>query len=294
MRTPAIPGATSRLVEIQTADAGRIKIAVDELGEGPPVLMAHGWPQHAGCWATVAPRLARDHRVICPDLRGFGLSDAPGTGYDPYTFAADQMALLDALGLDRVHAVGHDWGGFALFLNCIEYPDRFAGYVATNTGLPWARPSLTSALQLWRIWYAFALSAPFVSYLVLTRRPGRMAKGISDEMHGAVPENVIFGYARDLARPASARATVALYRSYLRLAFTVAARRPYRGRRLDVPTHFLFGTEDVAVPRSYVDHFESHGDDLTLEWVPGAAHFLAEERPELVVQRARELFARTS
>ena len=75
------------------------------------MLLLHGWPQHAWCWRHVIPLLADDHRLIAPDLRGFGWSDCPAGGYDPATFAADAVALLDALGVERAHVIGHDWGG---------------------------------------------------------------------------------------------------------------------------------------------------------------------------------------
>lgn len=293
-RTPAIPGATSRRVEIDTADAGRIEIAVEELGDGPPVLMLHGWPEHAGCWAGVAPLLAGRYRAICPDLRGFGLSDAPGTGYDTTTFASDQIALLDALGLERVHLVGHDWGGFAGFLMCLDHPERVSSYLVTNTGLPWTSPSPRNVLGLWRLWYAVAMSLPFLTERMLRRGQRRFAKAFYEEAHGKMSAAAAAGYAAKLAEPAAARATVALYRAYLRLAFTLPLGRPYRHKRLEMPAHFLFGTADRAVPTSFVTDFERHGDDLRLELVPGRGHFLPEEEPELVARRAHDLFARST
>ena len=99
---PDIPGVANRYVEIETADAGRLRVHCAEAGSGEPVLMLHGWPQHFWSWRHVVPRLADRHRLICPDLRGFGWTDAPGRGYDSETFASDAVALLDALGLDRV------------------------------------------------------------------------------------------------------------------------------------------------------------------------------------------------
>ena len=82
---------------------------VAEAGEGDPVLLLHGFPQHWWAWRGVIPRLAENHRVIVPDLRGAGWTDVPRTGYDRDQLVADVVALLDALEVDRVHVVAHDW-----------------------------------------------------------------------------------------------------------------------------------------------------------------------------------------
>ena len=87
------------------------------------------------------PELAGEHRLICPDLRGFGWTDAPGRGYEPETFAADAAALLDALELDRAGVVGHDWGGFSALLLALRPPDRVRALLALSTPIPRLKPS---------------------------------------------------------------------------------------------------------------------------------------------------------
>lgn len=91
---PSVAGMSHRDV-----DAAGIRFHVAEAGVGKPVLMLHGWPQNWFCWRGVAPLLAGEHRVICPDLRGFGWSDAPPGAYDKQTLADDVIAILDALEL---------------------------------------------------------------------------------------------------------------------------------------------------------------------------------------------------
>src|SRR4051794_2455046 len=108
---PEVAGVTHRDV-----DVGGVRLHVAEAGEGPPLLLLHGWPQHWWCWRYVIGELATTHRVIAPDLRGFGWSDAPPGDYAKATFAADVLALMDAEGLDRVRVIGHDWGGYTAFL----------------------------------------------------------------------------------------------------------------------------------------------------------------------------------
>ena len=82
-------------------DAGGLRVNLLEAGEGDPILLLHGWPQTNELWRRVLDRLAPEFRMLAPDLRGFGSTEAPGRGYDGETFARDQIALLDALGSSR-------------------------------------------------------------------------------------------------------------------------------------------------------------------------------------------------
>src|SRR4051812_5316340 len=116
---PELPGVTHSDVVI---DRARWHVAT--AGEGPPIVLLHGWPQHWWIWRHVMPDLARDHRVIAPDLRGFGWSDAPPSSYSKMGLAADVERLLDALEIDRCVLVGHDWGGFVAWLTAIRATSR--------------------------------------------------------------------------------------------------------------------------------------------------------------------------
>src|SRR3954453_5828464 len=94
---PTVVGVTPRFV-----DVGDTRIHVAEAGDGPPLLLLHGWPQHWWCWRYPIPPLAQTHHVLAPDLRGWGWSAAPAGSYDKRTFADDMVALLDAEGLESV------------------------------------------------------------------------------------------------------------------------------------------------------------------------------------------------
>ncbi len=157
---PLLEGVTHRWVQargisFQLAEAGA------ESGSDIPVVLLHGWPQNWFCWRKVIPLLAARRRVICPDLRGFGWSDAPRGAYDKQTLADDVIAILDALGLERVDLLAHDWGAWVGFLLGLDHPERIAHYLALNIYPPWPDPPTPSAaLGLARLWYQAALATP--------------------------------------------------------------------------------------------------------------------------------------
>jgi pimeloyl-ACP methyl ester carboxylesterase len=285
---PDIAGVEHRFAEIETPDAGKLRVHYAEAGDGPPLLLLHGWPQHFWCWRRVVPELAGDFRLICPDLRGFGWTDAPGSGYDNETFAADAVALLDALGLDRVGVIGHDWGGFTSFLIALHHPDRVNALLAVSTPIPWVKPSPRLAASTWRTWYAWALAA--IGREAVRRYPGAvrlmLRLGTPDT---AIGESEAEVYAERLREPARAEATQQLYRGYLKALLALNA-RPYDTLRLTVPARLVVGRQDQAVPEVVTRGFESHADDMALELVDGCGHFVPEERPDVIVRHARELF----
>lgn len=272
----------------RTIDAGGLRVHLAQAGplDAPPVLLLHGWPQTHHLWRHVGTALATDHRVLMPDLRGFGRTEAPGTGMDPETFAADQLALLDALGVERVAMIGHDWGGYTGFLLSARHPDRVSAYLACNTPHPWLKVTPRVAVETWRAWYAVVMASP--AGPVLLRRTPLVAQVLHRETRGtglSAADLAIFTEA--FHAPARARASQLLYRSYLRTLVGLARGGGEPVPRPTIPTHLLFGRRDGAISRVLVADFPG------VEFVD-AGHFVVDERPELVVQRARELFARAA
>jgi len=133
---PHVDGVSHRDV---VANGVRLHVAEAGSSDADPILMLHGWPQHWWVWRALIPPLAERHRVICPDLRGFGWSEAPRGRYEPEIFASDAIALLDALEIDRVRLAGHDWGGLAGYLLALRHPERVQRYLALNIVHPWLR-----------------------------------------------------------------------------------------------------------------------------------------------------------
>jgi pimeloyl-ACP methyl ester carboxylesterase len=284
---PHVDGMRHREVE-----AAGIRFHVAEAGAGAPVLLLHGWPQNWFCWRKVAPLLASDRRVICPDLRGFGWSDAPAGAYAKQTLADDMLALLDALELERVDLIAHDWGAWVGFLLCLDHPDRVGRYLALNIYPPWRDPlAPRDGRTLWRLWYQAAIAMPVLGP-ALIRRTDFVRRVITA---GAVhPEawraEDLESFVTVLREPARVRASVRLYRTFLLHELRPYVGGQHYGRRLSVPTLLLHGTRDLAIDYRRFGDWRRWADDMAVELRDDSGHFIAEELPDLVAARARTLF----
>jgi pimeloyl-ACP methyl ester carboxylesterase len=282
---PSLPGVTHRYVEV-----GGLRVHVAEAGEGQPLVLLHGWPQHWWCWRHVVPLLSGRFRLVMPDLRGHGWTDAPRGGYDKEQLAADLLGTLDALELPQVGLVGHDWGGFTGFLAALRAPERFRGLLALGIVHPWQRPTPARALHAWRLAYQVALSTPVLSQAALRSSPALVERAIragSVRQDAFEPRDLrLFGEV--LQEPARARATVALYRTFLlRESLRLPAR--YADARLTVPTRLVCGQADPVATGPFLDGWQGHADDLSVEVLPGVGHFVPEEAPQAVADRVVSL-----
>jgi pimeloyl-ACP methyl ester carboxylesterase len=286
---PVVPDVSHRMVE-----AGGIRFHVAEAGEGRPVLMLHGWPQHWYAWRKVIPLLAAERRVICPDLRGFGWSDAPPGRYDKQTLADDMLALLDALELEQVDLIAHDWGAWAGFLLALDHPERIRRYLALNMITPWPDPpSPRALLGLLRLWYQVAIATPGLGRTLIGRTSFVKRLIASGAVHpDAWSDEDLEAFAAVLREPARTDASVRLYRTFLLRELLPYVVRGKRGQRLRVPTVLLHGTRDLAIDPRQLGDWKSWADDMTLELRDDSGHFIAEELPDVVAARARELFDR--
>ncbi len=285
MRLPELPGTTHR-----TVDVGGLQVHVAEAGRGTPLVLLHGWPQHWWCWRKVIPLLAPHHRLVVPDLRGHGWTDAPAGGYDKEQLASDLLGLLDALELPRVGLVGHDWGGWTGFLACLRAPERFSALLALGVVHPFQRPDLGRALNAWRLAYQVPLSTPVLAEAVLRSSP-RPVEALVRAGSRVDPGPDLRTYGEVLQEPARARASTQLYRTFLLREAPQVVLGRYRDRRLSVPTRLVVGEHDPVASGALLDGWQDSCDDMTVEVLPGVGHFVPEEAPQAVARHARELFA---
>ena len=202
------------------------------------------------------------------------------------------LAVLDALGLDRVKLVGHDWGGWIGFLLCLRAPERFERFLALNIPHPWQTLG-GGWRQLPRFWYQQVIICPGLGYLL--HRIGAFVRAM---LLGGTTDRAVWdrptldAFADNLAEPARARACVQVYRTFAPARDRPAAPRPLRRHPPDRPhprslRHRRPRDQPRAARRLRAPRRRDDGRTGPL----GCSHFIVDERPDLVADRARELFA---
>ena len=270
-------------------DVSGLNVHVAEAGSGSPLVLLHGWPQHWFCWRRLVPMLADGYRLIIPDLRGHGWSDAPREGYDKEQLATDLLGLLDALELEQVRLVGHDWGGWTGFLACLRSPHRFRSFLALGIIHPFQRPTLGKAMQAWRGTYQLTLATPVLAAATLRASPRPVAAGIraATVRTDAFSDQELLDYGSILQQPERAHASVQMYRTFVFRELPRLAR--YRDQRLIVPTRLIVGTGDPVASPALLDGWQDHADDMSVTRLPRIGHFVPEEAPNEVAAAVADM-----
>lgn len=281
---PAMPGAEHHVIETPGL---RTHLAV--VGDGDPVLMLHGFPEHWWQWSRVAPVVAaQGHRVLCPDLRGAGWTVAEDPHLTRTTRLHDVLALLDALGIDRVHLVSHDMGVLTAMQLSYEHPER-----------------VRTAVQL-SVWPAFASMSPrlFPAFTHLPRflwhRRGASLAGIFSPRYVARPLSpaTIEAHLAPLQRPEIDAAVRSLTRRQVLPEAMRMLSGVYRRRRLTVPTLVVFGRRDRPITEDLMGRIcrapERHADHIEFAYVEDAAHFITDDAPQEVAELALDWFTRAA
>jgi pimeloyl-ACP methyl ester carboxylesterase len=202
--------------------------------DGEAVVLLHGWPQSWFAWRRVLPQLPPRYRVIAPDLRGFGDSAKPASGYDTLTVAGDIVGLLDRLGIDRAHLVGHDFGAATAHALAAEWRDRAATLAILDMLMPGF--GLEDAVRfgpdgfgLWRL--AFHAVPDVAEMLVAGREREYLGWFFRNHAYdpSAIPAEDLDVYVRNFRQAGAARAAFGYYRALYQDATRrrrVAASRP--------------------------------------------------------------------
>ncbi len=293
---PLFPGFAVAEVEVHHDQGGTTLHAVTG-GEGPPVLLLHGFPQTHAMWAGVAADLARDHAVVVPDLRGYGDSGRPDAGEDHagYSFramAADVAALMAALGHDRYPVVGHDRGARVTHRLALDAPDaveRAAVLDVLPTAHVFGHVDQRLATAYYH-WFFYLQPAPLPENLIagdplgyLHSLLGAWGGGLDAHSPAQLAE-----YERCFADPATRHAMLEDYRAAASIDLAHDAADAAAGRRVGCPLLVLWGSRSVV---------GTGGDDVLAVWreraddVRGepvdAGHFVVDERPSETVELLR-------
>lgn len=285
---PTFDGVQHRFVDL--ADGVRIHVADAGPADGPPVMLVHGFPQHWWEWRHLIGPLAADgYRVICPDLRGAGWSSAPPGRYRKTDMADDLAAVLDTLGIGPVTLAAHDWGGGIAFIMMLRHPEKVTGYFGVNTFAPWFKRDLALARHLWRLWYQIPIALPVVGPRLIADRKGRFLRSTLAWAGGpfSLPEGDLRLYAQRFAEPGHAVAGSRWYRTFLTHEFVPWLRGEFADARPSVPVRWLHGTADPIITPTLLRGYGERADDFQVELVDGVGHWIAEQRPGLVLDRLR-------
>ncbi|GAA0584040.1 alpha/beta hydrolase [Caenispirillum bisanense] len=284
------PGFTLRRIAVNG-----IELAVRTGGEGPPLLLLHGYPQTHACWHRMAPLLARTHTLVMPDLRGYGDSDKPpgDSSHDTYsrrTMAADAAALMTALGHDRFQVVGHDRGGRVTHRLCLDHAERVEraavlDIVPTHTIFATMNRGIGLAYYHWLF---LAQPAPLPERLIggdpdfyLEWKLGAWGTGLAAYDPAALAE-----YRRAFRDPACIHATCEDYRAAATI--DLAHDEADAERRIRCPLVVLWGTNGLMESNyDVLATWRAKADDVRGRALPGG-HFLPEERPQETVDALRE------
>jgi pimeloyl-ACP methyl ester carboxylesterase len=289
---PPLEGVRHRFVTLPSG----LRVHVAEAGsaDAPTVLLVHGWPQHWWEWHGVIPAMAQSYRVLAPDLRGFGWTDAPVNGYDRAHFVGDLVSLLDAIGVDRVRMVAHDMGAVVGFHLCLDHPERVSDYVSLSIPHFVYRPAPAAMVEGWRMWYQVPTTLPGLGPRLLAGGRQQLLRHVFTSFSGrdsAFSEDDLEAYLAPMREPARASAARACYLHYIWPSLASIMRGAYRDTRLITPTLLLTGTDDRTVRADQQGGHEDWADDLVVDTVDGAGHWVPEEQPALLAQKLLHRFA---
>ncbi len=260
----------------QMVRAREIRVHAVVGGEGPPLVLLHGFPQTWWEWRRIMPRLAETHTVVAMDLRGAGHSDCPQGGYDKATMAADVHAAMQALGFARYAVCGHDIGAMVALALACTHRDAVSHLAVLESSLPgWSEWEVNAHRpELWH--FAFHMKRDLPERLLYGREYDYVSTFIADRAfdHGAHSVADMEVFARAMAQPGNTRGGLEWYR-----AFPTDHRNglAWKQKKLAMPVLALGGEYNYGL--RIVAMLEEFATDVSGGSIAGCAHWLPEERP---------------
>ena len=283
------------------AEVGDVRLHYVENGEGPLILMLHGFPQFWWLWREQLADLGRDHHAVAVDMRGYNLSSAPQEveAYRMRNLLADIRGLVEHLGAERFVLVGHDWGGIVSWAFAIKYPELLERLVICDGPPPftWGRELERTPRQREAVRYMedFSKPAPLGEELLRANDFAAMetlsiGRGIE---RGYLSEADRALYREAWSKPGALTGGLNYYRA-ARMGEQVQSGQPaeaqaaMRAMRVEVPTLVIWGAEDRFLLPGLTDGIEEWVPDVRVEMLPGAGHWTPQERAEDVTRLIRE------
>lgn len=280
---PHLPAGFWNTFKSRFLDAGGLRQHIVIGGDGPPLLLVHGWPETWYAWRLVMPALARDFQVIVPDQRGCGLTSKPADGYDTGTLAGDLAALMDALGHQQFAVAGHDTGMPISYALAADHRDRVDRLAVAEAVLPGVTPSPPLFLPAPRNEQLFHLA-----FNKLPTMNEQLVQGREDIYFGyefavhagtkQLPGYAVRYYIHNLANnPGALRGSFGWYRA---LDTTTAQNEQRATRKLTMPVLAIGGAENLGTGPA--DTMKLAADNVQTLVIPGVGHWVAEQAPDQV------------
>jgi pimeloyl-ACP methyl ester carboxylesterase len=255
-----------------------------EAGEGPLVVLLHGFPEFWYSWRRQIPALAAaGFRVVAPDMRGYNLSDRPADwrDYDTDLLADDIAGLVAALGEERAHIVGHDWGAAVAYTLAMRHPEIVERLAILNVPHPERMISALRTLsQLRKSWYMFFFQLPIIPERLLARDNYSFAKrSLRAGSPGSFSDEDLARYVEAWSQPGALTGMINYYRAALRRTprSAQAGLRPIAAQTL-----VIWGERDAYIGRELAEPLPQWVPNVRVERLPQATHWVQHEAPEQV------------
>jgi haloacetate dehalogenase len=287
----------------EEADVGATRIFIRRKGNGPPLLLLHGFPETHVMWHRIAPALAGQFTVICADLRGYGASGKPASSADhgPYSksaLALDMVRMMEAQGFPRFGVAGHDRGARVAYRMALDHPDRIERLAVLDvlpTGEVLRRADVRLALAFWP-WSLLAQPAPLPERLIAADPEAVIDDALTNwgSDRASFSSHVRDAYVAALRNPESVHAICEEYRAAATLDRAQDDADQRAGRRIACPVLALW-SKDSALDSWYADA----GGPLALwsAWATNATgraiaggHFFPEQNPDETISELRAFF----
>jgi pimeloyl-ACP methyl ester carboxylesterase/uncharacterized RmlC-like cupin family protein len=252
-------------------------------GQGPAVLLLHGYAENSDSWAPLAADLQKDHTVVVPDLRGIGRSSKPALGYDKKTEAQDIRAVVTGLGYDKTMVVAHDIGNMVAYAYAAMYPDKVERLVVMDAPIPGIEP-WAEILQSPGVWH-FNFRGPDAERLVAGRERIYFDR-IWNDFTGdpSKPDEATRNfYAATYAQPGGMRAGFAQFAAFSQ---DTADNKIFEQVKLTMPVLAVGGEKSFGALQAVI--MRHVATDVQEAVVQGSGHWLMEERPAYTVALIRD------
>lgn len=281
---------TSATAAHHTAQLNGTRLHYVTAGDGPPVMLLHGWPETWYEWRHVIDLLAGEYQVVAPDLRGFGYSGKPASGYDAATIAADLAALGDHLGLRDVTVLGHDWGAVFAYVYAAKTPGQVRALGIVEMALPGVgvmEQAMAPAPGGNFLWHMGFQSVPDLPELLIAGKEKPYLRWFFEHFAydpGAITAADLDVYVDAISQVGALRAGLAVYQDFFTTADQVAA---LAKTPLEIPVR-AYGGEACLGPLTLAS-VQAVAPAAQGGVIERCGHWAAEERPDFVAGIVRDL-----